>query len=84
MGCVLFYDYSIVSEYFAQLGESSEEDECINLEYIDFLLKNGANINCTDKYGQTVLHEVIKATSRLQNGGHRMQLESLSWKLNIF
>ena len=76
-GCVVFYSYSIVLEYFAQLGENSEEDECINLEYIDFLLKNGANINCTDKYGQCVLHEVINSTLCLKSDDHRMQWELL-------
>ena len=45
-------------EYFARLGQSEKDNECINLEYIESLLNSGAAINCTDKYGQTVLHEV--------------------------
>lgn len=46
-------------EYFARLGQSKDESECINLEYVESLLRNGAKINCTDKYGQTIFHEVL-------------------------
>ena len=45
-------------EYFARIGQSKDFNEHINLEYVQSLLKNGANINCTDKYGQTIFHEV--------------------------
>ena len=45
-------------EYFARIGQSKDFNEHINLEYVESLLKNGANINCTDKYGQTIFHEV--------------------------
>ena len=45
-------------EYFARLGQSHDEGEYINLDYVRTILKNGANINCTDKYGQSVFHEV--------------------------
>lgn len=45
-------------EYFARMAQSKNEDECVNLDYILSVLNNGADINCTDKYKQTVLHEV--------------------------
>ena len=45
-------------EYFARLG-TTDKDEAINLEYLESLIKSGASIDCTDKYGQTVFHEVI-------------------------
>ena len=45
-------------EYFARLGQSKDDTECINLEYVESLLHNGAKVDCTDKYGQTVFHEV--------------------------
>ncbi|XP_035826485.1 uncharacterized protein LOC101851051 isoform X3 [Aplysia californica] len=48
-------------QYFAKLGQSMKEDETINLEFVHTLVSSGADINCTDKYGQTVLHEVARA-----------------------
>jgi len=45
-------------EYFARLSQSVDMDECVNLDYVESLLSNGASVNCTDKYGQTILHEV--------------------------
>jgi hypothetical protein len=45
-------------EYFARLGQSKDEEECINLEFVENLLWSGARIDCTDKYGQTIFHEV--------------------------
>ncbi|XP_041358930.1 transient receptor potential cation channel subfamily V member 3-like isoform X1 [Gigantopelta aegis] len=47
-------------QYFAKLGQSCDENETINLEFVDTLIRSGANVNCTDKYGQTVLHEVAR------------------------
>lgn len=44
-------------QYFAKLGQS-QEDEMLNLDFVDHLLKSGADINCCDKFGQTILHEV--------------------------
>ena len=46
-------------QYFAKLGQSMVDDEIINLEFVHTLVNSGADINCADKYGQTVLHEVI-------------------------
>ncbi|ELU06894.1 hypothetical protein CAPTEDRAFT_184604 [Capitella teleta] len=48
-------------EYFARLGQSKDESECINLEFVESLLNSGARIDCTDKYGQTIFHEVARA-----------------------
>ena len=45
-------------EYFARLAQSTDDTESINLEYVETVLKNGADIDCTDKYGQTIFHEV--------------------------
>ena len=46
-------------QYFAKFGQSESDGDSIDLEFVDSLLSRGANINCTDKYGQTLLHEVI-------------------------
>jgi hypothetical protein len=45
-------------QYFAKLGQSQNSEETIDLEEVNKLLSDGANINCTDRHGQTVLHEV--------------------------
>lgn len=45
-------------EYFARLGRSTDPNICVDLDYIESLIQGGASLNCTDKYGQTVLHEV--------------------------
>lgn len=45
-------------DYFYQLGQSRNPNAKVDLDFIDSLIKNGANINCTDKHGQTLLHEV--------------------------
>ncbi len=56
---VIFTHNRNLIEYFAKLAESKDEDECVNLEYVESLLNSGAKIDCTDKYGQSILHEVI-------------------------
>ncbi|KAL3868439.1 hypothetical protein ACJMK2_041246, partial [Sinanodonta woodiana] len=47
-------------EYFAKLGHSKNEDEVIDLDFVDTLLEKGADIRCTDRHGQTLLHEVAR------------------------
>ena len=46
--------------YFAQLARSKNPNDTIDLKLVEKLIKSGANINVTDKYGQTVMHEVAK------------------------
>lgn len=45
-------------QYFAKLGQSGKSDEMLDLDFVEGLLNQGADINCTDKYGQTIFHEV--------------------------
>ena len=45
-------------QYFAKLGHSQKDDELVDLDFVETLVKSGADINCTDKHGQTLLHEV--------------------------
>eukprot|EP00794_Sanderia_malayensis_P014412 gene14412-15918_t len=47
--------------YFAKLATSRDEDETIDLQFVYSLLQGGADINFTDKHGQTILHEIARA-----------------------
>lgn len=60
-------------EYFARLANSKNSNEAINLEYVQSLLDKKARINCTDKFGQTVLHEVC-VKYLILNKGHSFYL----------
>ncbi|XP_066918274.1 transient receptor potential channel pyrexia-like [Clytia hemisphaerica] len=44
--------------YFAKLG-ASHQDSMIDLDYLETLIESGAKVNYTDRYGQTVLHEIV-------------------------
>ncbi|KAL4232901.1 hypothetical protein ACF0H5_007588 [Mactra antiquata] len=45
-------------QYFAKLGNSEQEYEVVDLDFVETLINSGANINSCDKHGQTLLHEV--------------------------
>lgn len=45
-------------DHFKELGRSKNPNAVVDLEFISSLLRNGANINCSDRHGQTLLHEV--------------------------
>ncbi|XP_012558139.2 uncharacterized protein LOC100201978 isoform X1 [Hydra vulgaris] len=45
--------------YFSKLGHSSE-DSAIDLDFVESLLGSGADINFSDKYGQSVIHEIVR------------------------
>jgi len=47
--------------YFAKLAISNNEGEGIDLGFVESLIKGGADVNATDRAGQTILHEVSKA-----------------------
>ncbi|XP_030838679.1 transient receptor potential cation channel subfamily A member 1 isoform X3 [Strongylocentrotus purpuratus] len=46
--------------YFGHLATSTDPNISIDLEYLELILSRGADINCTDKYGQTALHEISR------------------------
>ena len=48
--------------YFAKLGKAKKCE--VNLDYLETLIRAGANVNYTDRHGQTVLHEVIFTCKR--------------------
>lgn len=46
--------------YFAKITSSSQMDVALDLEHMQSLLKQGALVNESDDFGQTVLHEVSR------------------------
>ena len=46
--------------YFSKLAKSKDDNETIDLNFVDSLLQNGADINFPDKHGQTILHEIAR------------------------
>ena len=46
--------------YFSKLAKTKDDDETIDLNFVDSLLQNGADINFTDKHGQTIMHEISR------------------------
>ena len=47
--------------YIARLASSNNDDDEFDFSFVESLLKNGANINTADKYGQTIFHEVARS-----------------------
>ena len=47
--------------YIAKLAVSNHQNDTFDFAFVQSLLKNGADINAMDKYGQTVFHEVARS-----------------------
>ena len=47
--------------YFSKLAKTINEEETVDLYFMESLLQNGADINFADKYGQTIMHEISRA-----------------------
>ena len=47
-------------QYFAKLSSSSDIHDCLDLEHLKSLLHDGASVNTSDRFGQTLLHEVSR------------------------
>lgn len=47
--------------YIAKLAVSNHCNDTFDFSFVESLLKNGADINASDKYGQTVFHEVARS-----------------------
>eukprot|EP00795_Rhopilema_esculentum_P015771 gene15771-7069_t len=45
--------------YFAKLG-TAPDTELIDVEFVDSLIAGGGDINVTDEFGQTIMHEVVR------------------------
>ena len=47
--------------YFSKVSKACNEEEVVDLSFVESLLQNGADINFSDKHGQTILHEIASA-----------------------
>jgi ankyrin repeat protein len=48
-------------QYLATLANSNSTSDTFDYSFVQSLLNNGADINSTDKTGQTVFHEVARS-----------------------
>ena len=46
--------------YFSKLAKTKDENETIDLNFVDSLLQSGADINFPDKHGQCIMHEISR------------------------
>ena len=46
--------------YFVTLAHSRDANKSMDYDFVESLLNSGADVNCGDKYGQTILHEVAR------------------------
>lgn len=53
-------DVALVA-YFAKLAKSTSILDELDLQFIESLLQRGADVNSTDQYGQTLMHEAARA-----------------------
>ena len=48
-------------QYIATLADSNKKNDIFNYEFVESLLKGGADINITDQHGQSIFHEVARS-----------------------
>ena len=53
-------DHALLN-YFASLANSNSNEDEFDFNFVQSLIANGANVDCTDKNGQTVFHEVARS-----------------------
>ncbi|XP_035519365.1 transient receptor potential cation channel subfamily A member 1-like [Morone saxatilis] len=49
--------------YFRQLAATNHDSDQVDLQFLDQVISDGADPNSSDRYGQTILHEVSRAWS---------------------
>ena len=47
--------------YFSKLAKSNNDNEDVDLNFVEALLQSGADINFSDRHGQTIMHEISRA-----------------------
>ncbi len=48
-------------QYIATLANSNDNQDQFNYEFVESLIKGGAEINTADQYGQSIFHEVSRS-----------------------
>ena len=48
-------------QYIATLANSNDNQDQFNYEFVESLLKGGADPNIADQYGQSIFHEVARS-----------------------
>lgn len=47
--------------YLASLANSNNNDDVFDFDFVESLIENGADVNSTDRNGQTIFHEVARS-----------------------
>ena len=47
--------------YFSKLAKTNNDEEHVDLNFVESLLQSGADINFSDIHGQTIMHEISRA-----------------------
>lgn len=47
--------------YLASLANSNNSDDIFDFDFVESLIENGADVNSTDRNGQTIFHEVARS-----------------------
>ncbi|KAM7385949.1 hypothetical protein PAMP_001988 [Pampus punctatissimus] len=50
-------------DHFRHLAASDQDTDQVDLQFVDEVISDGADPNSSDRYGQTVLHEISRAWS---------------------
>ncbi|XP_053189500.1 transient receptor potential channel pyrexia [Scomber japonicus] len=50
-------------DHFRRLAASNQDSDQVDFQFVDQLISDGADPNSSDRYGQTVLHEISRAWS---------------------
>ena len=48
-------------QYIATLADSNSKNDLFNYEFVESIIKGGADINITDEHGQSMFHEVARS-----------------------
>jgi ankyrin repeat protein len=48
-------------QYFATIANSNSSKDEFNCEFVESLVKGGADMNIADQHGQTIFHEVARS-----------------------
>lgn len=71
-------------QYIATLADSNKTNDQFNYEFVESLVKGGADINIADQHGQSIFHEVARSWNTdvakflLEMGNHMLIVYTVS------